>query len=86
MTKPIEVSKRKFYKTRIVVDVLSEDPLEWDNLNDINYLIVQGDCSGHVEEHGCKVLNGRQAARELMKQGSDPGFFRLTEKGEDVDD
>jgi hypothetical protein len=46
---------------------------------------VNGDCSGQWEVVEAKELNGKQAARALLAQASDPGFFRLTKKGEDID-
>lgn len=77
--------KRKFYRQIICVDVLSEDqPLEWDSLDDIAYAITGGDCSGVVSEKSCKLLSAKQAAAELQKQGSDPGFFRLTSRGRNL--
>jgi hypothetical protein len=80
------MTDRKFHKRRIVVTVASEYELaETLDLNQVNELIVNGDCSGEVEFKPDQVLNGLQAARLLKKQGSDPGFFRLDNKGDDVE-
>lgn len=76
--------KRKFYKTTLTVVVLSEQPLEWDDLGDINYLITEGDCSGQIVNDKQEVLTAKQAAKALEKQGSSPGFFRLDEKGKEI--
>lgn len=80
------MTKRKFYKTVVQVTVLSEGPLENCGLEEIDYAITNGDCSGHVEEVSSTELNGKQAADALAQQASDPGFFNLTEKGEDSDE
>ncbi len=39
-----------------------------------------------VKEPTVVVLNGKEAADALIKQGNDTGFFMLTEDGEDVED
>lgn len=80
------LSKRKFYKTTFVVEVLSEEPLADMDLDEINYFITHGHGSGEMKRKPHKILDGRQAARALIKQASDPGFFRLTEKGEDEEE
>ena len=75
------MSTRKFCKTVIQVTVLSEGPFEYENLNDIYFAITDGDCSGEVKTVEAKYISGRQAAKELMAQGSDPEFFQLTKSG-----
>lgn len=78
---------RKFFKQIIQIEVLSEDvPLKWGNLQDIQYAISQGDCSGVVNEISTKELNSKQTAKELIKQGSEPAFFQLTETGKNEED
>lgn len=77
-------SKRKFHKTVITVTVLSEDPFEWDDLEYVAYAITNGDCSGKIDETDHKVLSAKQAAKALQEQGSDPEFFRINDKGEDI--
>ena len=76
-------SKRKFHRTRFTVTVLSEKPLGRLELGDVAYMIRDGDCSGQVAQGLSYELSGKQMARALMRQGSDPGFFRLTAKGKD---
>lgn len=77
-------SPRKFYKTTYKIEILSEDLLgDALSLEQINYLITEGECSGVVEEEVYETLTSVQAAQELVKQGSDPSFFGLTEAGED---
>lgn len=83
----MSMSKRKFYKTVFEIEVLSEEPLSDElSLEDVAYEITEGGCSGVVNRKGHKVLNGKQAAKALIAQASDPGHFRLTDDGEDADD
>lgn len=83
----IKVSARKFYRTRFFVEVLSEEEIPAHmSLGEVMQECQDGDYSGDSGHLNTKVLDGRQAAKALQKQGSDPGFFRLTAKGEDADD
>jgi len=77
------MTDRKFYKTVFKVTVLSEEPLGNPDLEQVNHAITEGDCSGVVTVSEALELDGKQAARALYDQGSDPSFFRLTSKGED---
>ena len=79
-----KVSKRKFYKTVISVTVLSEEPFEYENLSQVIYAIGEGDCSGEYHTTEAKVITARQVVRALKAQGSDPDFFQLNEKGQDI--
>lgn len=80
------MTDRKFYKTVMKLEILSEEPIppgtEWEHV--INEA-KEGDYS--MRELGEKetVLNGKQAARALLLQGSDPSFFRLTKDGDDTE-
>jgi hypothetical protein len=76
---------RKFYKTVLQVEVLSEGPYQPESLEQVHHDITEGDCSGEWKIVRSKELNGRQAARALLKQASDPGFFSLTKAGEDAE-
>ena len=78
-------SDRKFYKCTIQVEILCEEPFEWDDLYGVHLAITDGDCSGKAEQISSEVLTAEQAAQELITQGSDPGFFQLTETGEDAE-
>ena len=74
-----------FYKTTITVTVLSEEPIPPDaSLRDIAYNFTEGDDSGDWEITNTEFLNGKEAAAALIAQGSDPGFFGLTEDGEEI--
>lgn len=81
--------KRTFHKTTIMVEVLSEDPFDPNENLDLAHIreaITTGDCSGRVCIVGREEMQGPRAAKELMAQGSDPGFFRLDEEGNDLED
>jgi len=79
-------SKRQFHRTVIQVEVLSEEAYSEENLEQIVYDIVQGECSGMTSIVEQQVVDGKTMADLLSKQGSDPGFFNLTEEGEDADE
>jgi len=79
------MAKRKFFKTTITVTVLSEDnPPAWRDLADLHYLIVDGPCSGFINSGRPQSISARCAAKELLRQGSDPGFFGLNPAGKDL--
>ena len=82
------MTKRKFRKYIVEIELLSEEP--WDDLDcaslsDIDYEMTEGHCSGRVKIKSDVELNGLQMAKALMKQGSDPEFFLIDEKGRDID-
>ena len=78
------MTKRKFYKTVITVTVLSEEPFpDVVDLREVHYQITEGDYSGEANVTSREELNGLETANELLRQGSDPGFFRLCEHGYD---
>jgi hypothetical protein len=79
-----DMTERKFFRTVFQVEVLSEDLIDQPALKDLDYMITEGDCSGVVKRISQKTLNGRQAAKALISQASNPGFFNLTDKGEDA--
>jgi hypothetical protein len=67
----------KYYKTIIQVEVLSEDPYEYLGLKELQYDITDGGCSGKTTVISSETLTGKQMARALKEQGSDPEFFNL---------
>jgi hypothetical protein len=89
-TKRNRQSKRKFYKTEVKVTILSESDLGGagglSTLGEIDFMITDGDCSGKVEVGDSQRVDGRTMAKLLREQGSDPGFFQLTEDGADTKD
>lgn len=83
--KPINImTNRKFYKHTITIEIVSENDAVPHDLADIAYAISDGGDSGTWDVTSTKKLNGKQAAEELMAQGSDPEFFGLDREGNDV--
>jgi hypothetical protein len=82
-----KTSPRKFFRTTIVVQVLSEDaPIEFDDLSEVDHMITGGDCSGIFKVLKSERVEPKAMARMLMKQGSEPEFFGLDSKGCDVEE
>lgn len=83
LTKP---TKRVFFKKTILVEFLSETEFpDGISLESLANESVNGDYSmGIVRETDSKIT-GKKAARELLKQGSDPSFFQLNEDGTDTE-
>jgi hypothetical protein len=80
------MTSRKFYKTIVQVEILSEVPIgEITDLDTIHYNITEGEWNGQVSVKSSKELNGKQATKALINQASDPGFFRLDDNGCDLD-
>jgi len=78
---------RMFYRTVIQVEVLSEEPFSFDNLNSIHEAITDGDCSGLVTTViDNENVDGPKMAKLLEEQGSDPSFFQLTNDGQDMEE
>ena len=76
--------KRQFHKTTITVEVLSEGSiLQVESLQELAYMITEGDCSGQFSVGTSEALTGKQMAEALMEQHSDPEFFGLDESGND---
>lgn len=79
------MTDRKFYRTVIHVEVLSEEPYTFSgNLVDVANDISSGDCSGvarTIQEEKC---DGFRMAQLLLAQGSDPEFFMLDDSGNDT--
>jgi len=70
---------KKFYKTIIQVEVLSEEPFQWNNLSDVNDAITDGNCSGKVTEISSKTLNAEEVREALTEHRTDPDFFDTVE-------
>jgi len=84
------MNTKKYYRTLVQVEVLSETPFEEqfpdENLTYIAREIYDGDCSGTVEVVQSDEISGAAMAQRLLNQGSDPGFFSLDEDGNEVED
>lgn len=55
------------------------------DLESLYYEITLGDCSGVSAVESEQKIDGREAVRALIKQGSDPAFFSLDEDGNDIE-
>ncbi len=78
------MTKRKFYRTTITLEILSEHDIGGLDIQQVVGEMVDGELSGRILEWIPERIGGRTAAMLLMKQGSDPGFFGLDEKGNEV--
>jgi len=68
--------KTKIYKTRMIVEILSEDPIpDPISLEDANYEITEGSWSGAYWIESSTLLEGEAAKDAIAKQGSDHDFF-----------
>jgi len=78
---------RRFYKTTFVVEILSEDlvPDEYD-LKDCLEEAETGAYSGDVKSMESVEVSGPEMAKLLAEQRSDPGFFGLTNDGQDIEE
>lgn len=77
---------KKFFKTTITIEILSEKKYNSTDLEKIAYDITDGDCSGVVNVTEYKELTPVEAAKALLAQGSDPEFFGLDEEGISLDE
>lgn len=78
---------RKFFKTVIQIEVLSEDTPVSDgiSLSDIDFNITVGDWSGVINRVSVTQLSAKEVADALIEQRSDPEFFQVDQDGNEVD-
>ena len=74
------MDKKVLWKTVIEVEVLSEEPFDYDTLDQVHYAITKGGCSGLYDTKDTKHLTKEEAIKECEKQGTDPDFFMLNEE------
>lgn len=79
-------SERKFRRTLITVEVLSEGEQVYDpdDLSEVYHDGLGGSCSVDWTITESEVIDGPTTAKALLNQSSDPEFFQLTEEGEDA--
>ena len=81
------MTERKFYRTTIALEILSENPIpEGLEVADIVDEAVHGAYSMRHLPSTVTVLDGKEAAAALTEQASDPSFFRLDSEGNDLDE
>jgi hypothetical protein len=76
--------KKKLCKTVIIVEVISAEAFEFNDLSDIHYQIIAGYCSGDYRTSESTWLTGKEAADAVIAQGSYPEFFGIDEDGNDL--
>lgn len=80
------MTERKFYRTVVQIEILSEDPYVYKDLLDVHDDITDGECSGLVTDVVLnEECNGARMAELLTAQSSDPEFFRITPFGDDLE-
>lgn len=82
----VMTNTKKYYKTVIQMEVLSEEPIGDADMQTILHQTTDGDWSGKnttiVQD---EALSGKQMADALREQGSDPEFFQLDEDGNEIE-
>lgn len=78
-------SKRKFYRTVIKVEILSEEKYpDGSSLEGIAYDIGDGDCVGRISTTvDNQPVPPDKMVKLLNEFGSEPGFFQLNPDGSD---
>jgi hypothetical protein len=80
--------KKKLYKSVIVVEVLSEEPIE-SSMN-LAEIVSEGDTGSFsimsYDKSTNKEIKGIRAVREMELHGSDPAFFSMDSKGNEIED
>jgi len=80
------MSKRKFFRSKVIVEILSEEPLNPAmSLSDIQYYTDEGDGCGRTQDMEVEELNAQEAVSALKEFGSEPAFFSLNDAGEDLE-
>lgn len=78
---------RKFYKSIVQIEVLSEDwpvgKLCGPDLKTITWAIKEGTLFGKTKILTETELSGKEMADALRNQGADPAEFMLNDNGED---
>jgi len=78
---------RRFYKSIIHFEVLSEEPIPGHV--DMEYIAreaMEGRYVGRFLDTDEVLLNGAAMAEALYEAGSEPGFFELDDEGNDFDE
>lgn len=68
------MTKQKYYRTIITVEILSDYPYSVDTLADVGYDMTEGDVSGQISER-CEEITKDEMKKALIAQGSDPNFI-----------
>ena len=79
------MTNRKFYKKTITLEFLSESEFPYMDVENLVFEAREGDYSMRTVSEDDNEIDGKQAAEALLNHASDPSFFSLTEKGEDLE-
>lgn len=82
----MSTSNRRFHRSVIQIEILSEEPLPDHtlcNLELVDAYITDGDCSGKITILSKEEVDSKTMVELLRKQDSDPSFFRLDDEGGD---
>jgi len=69
------VMEKKYYKTKIVVEVLSENPYRFNSLYDLDYGISEGHYVGNIVADTSVEVSREEMSNLLVEFRSDPDFF-----------
>jgi len=76
---PPQSETTELYRTVFVVEVLSNEPLNHLNLNEVAYEICEGDASGRHEVLDHRKISKEDMTKLLLEQRSDPSFLIVDE-------
>jgi hypothetical protein len=80
-------SKHKFYRTVYMVEVLSDEPVHFERLHEVDEARAKHEVSGSFwDEISNEEVDGPTMATLLLHHASDPSFFGLDEEGNDLDE
>jgi hypothetical protein len=66
---------KTFTKTTIQVEVISEEPIEVKDMEELHWRIMYGNCSGIWSITRVESLDNEELLKECAKQGTDPSYF-----------
>ena len=80
------MSNRKFYRTVIQIEVLSDEPYSYGDLADVHYSVAERQCSARCPTMlNNEEIDGKRMAELLKAQGNEPSFFKLDAEGNDTE-
>ena len=69
------MKEKKFYRTRIAYEVLSEEPIAWNDLEDVAYECKHGEWSGRLVDEVREEITVGELIAACEEHGTDPEFF-----------
>ena len=80
-----DMTEKKLYRTRIMVEVLSEEPIGDVDMETILNETRDGGWSGKNETiEQDVVISGKEAVQAVQNHGSDAEFFNMDEEGNEL--